>query len=187
MAQRLDCTVVIVKSRVAEPPAPRALPGGSARSLSTLVDKWFAENTFAAAEFDDIRELAALKRAQGLTISLALPALNEAETVGKVIHTIRRALMEKVPLLDEIVLIDSNSTDATRDIAAQLGVPVFIHQALLPEYGARHGKGEALWKSLLVTRGDIVAWIDTSLPPNFPPLVGSGVMNPVPNGWLLVA
>jgi glucosyl-3-phosphoglycerate synthase len=148
------------------------------QAISILVDKWFAENTFAAAEFDDIQELVALKRAQGLTISLALPALNEAETIRKVIRSIQRALMDKVPLLDEIVLVDSNSTDATREIAASLGVPVFIHQELLPEYGARTGKGEALWKSLLVTRGDLVAWIDTDIV-NIHPRFVYGILGPL--------
>jgi glycosyltransferase involved in cell wall biosynthesis len=169
--------VMAVKTRR---PMSATLPDQTAGSqaISILVDKWFAENTFAAAEFDEIEELAALKRAQGLTISLALPALNEAETVGKVIRTIQRALMDKVRLLDEIVLIDSNSTDATRDIAEELGVPVFIHQALLPEYGARHGKGEALWKSLLVTQGDIVAWIDTDIV-NIHPRFVYGILGPL--------
>jgi nucleotide-binding universal stress UspA family protein len=169
--------VLAVKTRR---PMSATLPDQTAGSqaISILVDKWFAENTFAAAEFDDIQDLAALKRAQGLTISLALPALNEAETVGKVIRTIQHALMGKVSLLDEIVLIDSNSTDATRAIAAELGVPVFIHQELLPEYGARHGKGEALWKSLLVTRGDIVAWIDTDIV-NIHPRFVYGILGPL--------
>ena len=169
--------VLAVKTRR---PMSATLPDQTAGSqaISILVDKWFAENTFAAAEFDDIQDLAALKRAQGLTISLALPALNEAETVGKVIRTIQHALMDKVPLLDEIVLIDSNSTDGTREIAAELGVPVYIHQELLPEYGARHGKGEALWKSLLVTRGDIVAWIDTDIV-NIHPRFVYGILGPL--------
>jgi glucosyl-3-phosphoglycerate synthase len=149
-----------------------------ARAISILVDKWFAENTFEADEFDDLEHLVQLKRARGLTISLALPALNEEETVGKVIRTIRRTLMEKVPLLDEIVLIDSASTDRTRDIAASLGVPVYIHQELLPDWGPRRGKGEALWKSLLVTTGDIVAWIDTDIV-NIHPRFVYGVVGPL--------
>jgi glucosyl-3-phosphoglycerate synthase len=149
-----------------------------AQAISILVDKWFAENTFEAAEFDDIERLAQLKQARGLTISLALPALNEEETVGKVIRTIRRALMEKVPLLDEIVLMDSDSTDRTREIAADLGVPVYIHQELLPAWGARRGKGEALWKSLLVTRGDILAWIDTDIV-NIHPRFVYGILGPL--------
>jgi glucosyl-3-phosphoglycerate synthase len=86
--------------------------------------------------------------------------------------------MDSVPLLDEIVLIDSDSTDRTREIAEQLGLPVFIHQRLLPELGARQGKGEALWKSLLVTKGDIVAWIDTDIV-NIHPRFVYGILGPL--------
>jgi glycosyltransferase involved in cell wall biosynthesis len=113
-----------------------------------------------------------------LTISLALPALNEEETVGRVISTLKRALMDRVPLIDEIVLIDSDSTDRTRDIGQHLGLPVYIHQELLPHLGARRGKGEALWKSLLVTRGDIVVWIDTDIV-NIHPRFAYGVLGPL--------
>ncbi len=169
--------VLAVKTRRAmQAPFPDAATG--AQAISILVDKWFAENTFQAAEFDDIDNLVALKRERGLTISLALPALNEAETVGKVIRNIKRALMDKVPLLDEIVLIDSNSTDRTREIATDLGVPVFIHQEILPEWGARRGKGDALWKSLHVTKGDIVAWIDTDIV-NIHPRFVYGILGPL--------
>jgi len=92
-----------------------------------------------------------------------MPTLNEEENVGNVITTIKDALMVRVPLVDEMVLIDSNSTDRTREIAEGLGVPVHIHQETLSKYGARRGKGEALWKSLYCTRGDIVIWIDTDI------------------------
>jgi glucosyl-3-phosphoglycerate synthase len=142
------------------------------------VDKWFAENTFHAAEFADLKHLLALKEQQGLTISLALPALNEEATVGRVIKTVKRALLDEVPLLDEIVVIDSDSTDRTREIAAKLGVPVYVHQHLLPELGARPGKGEALWKSLFVTRGDIIAWIDTDIVNIYPRFV-YGILGPL--------
>jgi glucosyl-3-phosphoglycerate synthase len=169
--------VMVVKTRR---PMPEAVTDETigARAISILVDKWFAENTFHAEEFADLEQLVALKREQRLTISLALPALNEAETVGKVIATVKRALMERVPLLDEIVLIDSDSTDRTRAIARKLGVPVHVHQHLLPELGARPGKGEALWKSLLVTRGDLIAWIDTDIV-NIHPRFVYGVIGPL--------
>jgi len=168
--------VIAVKSRHPIPAAYDESVGTQAISL--LVDKWFAENTFHADEFKQLEELVALKREQGLTISLALPALNEAKTVGKVIRTIKRALLERTPLLDEIVLIDSNSTDRTRDIAARLGVPVHIHQHLLPELGTRRGKGEALWKSLLVTKGDLVVWVDTDIV-NIHPRFVYGILGPL--------
>jgi glucosyl-3-phosphoglycerate synthase len=147
-------------------------------AISVLVDKWFAENTYHADEFADLQELLTLKRKQKVTISLALPALNEEETVGKVITTVKRELMERVPLLDEIVLIDSNSTDKTREIAEKHGIPVHIHQEILPQYGARIGKGEALWKSLYVTHGDIILWIDTDIV-NIDPRFIYGLMGPL--------
>ncbi|HVF24453.1 MAG TPA: glucosyl-3-phosphoglycerate synthase [Anaerolineales bacterium] len=154
--------VVAVKSGRPLPQADYDESSGS-QAISILVDKWFAENTFHADEFKQLNELVKLKREQGLTISVALPALNEEETMGHVIKTIRSALMKRVPLLDEMVVIDSNSTDQTREIAEDLGIPVHIHQQILPQYGARSGKGEALWKSLYCTTGDIIIWVDTDI------------------------
>jgi glucosyl-3-phosphoglycerate synthase len=142
--------VIAVKTR-----RPMPLPqdeASNSQAISILVDKWFAENTYHADEFKTVDHLVELKHEQGVTISLALPALNEEETVGNVITTIRHALMDKAPLLDEIVLIDSDSTDRTRDIAGNLGVNVFIHQQLLPHLGARRGKGGALEKPACDTR-----------------------------------
>ncbi|MEW6650046.1 MAG: glucosyl-3-phosphoglycerate synthase [Chloroflexota bacterium] len=175
-----DCMVVVVKS---QQPAPRQSDEWKtemigAKAISILVDKWFAENTFHASEFDDIENLVRLKENQNLTISLALPALNEEKTVGKVIGVIQKSLVEKYPLLDEIVLMDSDSTDRTREIAQSLGVPVYIHQQILPQYGARAGKGEALWKSLYVTRGDLVVWIDSDIV-NIHPRFVYGVLGPM--------
>jgi nucleotide-binding universal stress UspA family protein len=174
-----ECTagVIVVKTQRPVPSEPVGEVVG-AEAISILVDKWFAENTFHANEFADLDHLLALKHKQNLTISLALPALNEEETVGKVIQTIKHALMDQVPLLDEMVLIDSDSTDRTREIAADLGVPVFVHQEILPAYGARPGKGEALWKSLYVTHGDLLLWIDTDIV-NIHPRFVYGVLGPL--------
>jgi glucosyl-3-phosphoglycerate synthase len=131
--------------------------------LSQRVDKWFAENTFHAKEFSDLQKLVELKAKQRLSISLGLPALNEAETVGAIIQTMKRKLLEEAPLLDEIVLIDSGSTDDTVKIAQDLGIPVRVHQDILPQYGSHRGKGEALWKSLHVLKGDLIVWVDTDI------------------------
>lgn len=161
-------------------PLPQAGYDESAgvQAISILVDKWFAENTFHADEFRQLDELVALKREQHVTISLALPSLNEQETVGRVITTVRNSLMKRFPLLDEMVLIDSNSTDRTRSIVEKLGVPVYVHQNILPTHGARRGKGEALWKSLFVTRGDIIVWIDTDII-NIHPRFVYGILGPL--------
>jgi glycosyltransferase involved in cell wall biosynthesis len=168
--------VIAVKTRRPMPQPQEAAVG--AQAISIVVDKWFAENTYHADEFKQLDRLIALKREQGVTISLALPALNEEETIGHVIKTLKHALLDKAPLLDEIVCVDSNSADRTRVIAVESGVPIFIHQELLPQLGARSGKGEALWKSLLVTRGDIIVWIDTDIV-NIHPRFVYGVLGPM--------
>ena len=90
----------------------------------------------------------------------------------------QRALMDKFPLLDEIVLIDSRSSDRSREIAESLGIPVHIHQEILPQHGHVSGKGEALWKSLHVLKGDIIAWVDTDIT-NIHPRFVYGLLGPL--------
>jgi glucosyl-3-phosphoglycerate synthase len=148
------------------------------RSLPVIVDKWFAENTFHAHEFADIAKLVALKERHNVTISVGLPTLNEERTVGTVIKRVKGALMDRVPLIDQLVVIDSNSEDRTVEIATELGVPVFRHPEILPETGSHVGKGEALWKSLQVLDGDIVAWIDTDIS-NIQPRFVYGLLGPL--------
>jgi len=168
VARKLASSVIIVKtqepvtSRMFGLAAPILAPEED-RDLSDLVDRWFAENTFHSREFRNVRHLVDLKERQGATISLVLPTLNEETTVGKIISTIKRALVDRCPLLDELIVIDSNSEDRTVEIATALGVPVYKHPDVLPEYGSYRGKGEALWKSLHVTKGDIVVWIDSDI------------------------
>ena len=148
------------------------------RPVAVVVDEWFAENTYHSREFADLERLLTLKEVQGTSISLGLPALNEAATVGNVIRTLKTALMEEIPLLDEIVLIDSGSVDYTREIASDLGIPVYIHQEILPQHGSYVGKGEALWKSLHVLTGDIIAWVDTDIK-NIHPRFVYGILGPL--------
>jgi nucleotide-binding universal stress UspA family protein/glycosyltransferase involved in cell wall biosynthesis len=148
------------------------------KALSERVDKWFAENTFHRREFEDLSKLVELKEKQGLTISLGLPALNEAETIGNIIRSVKEKLHDEAPLLDEIVLIDSQSTDDTVKIAQDLGIDVFVHQEILPKYGSFKGKGEGLWKSLYVLGGDIIAWVDTDIR-NFYPGFVYGLLGPL--------
>ncbi|MBN9392003.1 MAG: glucosyl-3-phosphoglycerate synthase [Chloroflexi bacterium] len=147
-------------------------------AISRLVDKWFAENTFDAEEYGDIERLIHSKKSQGLTISLGLPALNEEKTIGDVISVIKSELFDKYPLLDEIVVIDSQSSDRTVEIAKELGVPVHIHQEVLPSIPPRRGKGEALWKSLYVLKGDIICWVDTDII-NMDPRFVYGLVGPL--------
>ncbi len=157
-------------------PRPRGAP--AQLPISVLVDKWFAENTFDAEEFSDLEALVALKRAQGVTISLGLPTLNEEATIGPILRIARETLMERYPLLDEIVVIDSASTDRTREIARAMGVPVYLHPEILPELGSYRGKGEALWKSLYILKGDLIVWTDTDIT-NYHPRFIYGLIGPL--------
>jgi hypothetical protein len=154
-------------------------PLGGASPLSEQVDRWFATNTFHWTEFRDLAQLVRWKEEQSQKISLVLPALNEEATIGQVITSIKVPLQEEYPLLDEIILMDSNSTDRTREVAADLGVPVYIHQQVLADQvKSLSGKGEALWKSLYVARGDIIAWIDTDIV-NIHPRFVMGILGPL--------
>ncbi len=148
------------------------------KALSERVDQWFAENTFHRREFKDLAKLVELKQKQNLTISLALPALNEGETVGHIIRALKHKLFDETPVLDEIVLIDSGSVDETVKIAEDNGIPVHVHQEILSQHGTFCGKGEALWKSLFVLKGDIIAWVDTDIR-NFYPGFVYGLLGPL--------
>ena len=141
--------------------ADRAAERG--RSIAARVDRWFAESNYHHSEFSDLGRLVALKQKHGTTISAVLPTLNEAATIGPIVRMARRELIEKFALLDELVVIDSESDDDTRRIAADEGARVIVHSEVLPRYGSYRGKGEALWKSLYATSGDLIAWSDTDI------------------------
>ncbi|MEW1722859.1 glucosyl-3-phosphoglycerate synthase [Streptomyces sp. NPDC093109] len=127
------------------------------------VERWLARRSWSAAD-RTLDQLLAAKAARGSTVSVVLPALNEEETVGEIVSVIRRALMTRTaPLVDELVVIDSGSTDRTARVAAAAGARVVHRDAILPRLPALPGKGEVLWRSLLVTSGDVVCFVDADL------------------------
>ncbi|HET6560550.1 MAG TPA: glucosyl-3-phosphoglycerate synthase [Marmoricola sp.] len=125
-------------------------------------DAWFAAHTH---HWDDwtVEELSAAKEAAGLTVSLVVPARNEAATVGAVVGRVREALLDTTDLLDEIVVIDSDSTDDTFAVAEDAGAAVHRCADIRPDLGTLPGKGEAMWKSLFVTKGDLLVFMDADL------------------------
>ncbi|MCF4138983.1 glucosyl-3-phosphoglycerate synthase [Streptomyces sp. Tue 6430] len=125
-------------------------------------EAWLATRSWSVTDRPLHRVLAA-KRASGQSVSVVLPALNEEETVGDIVAVVRHDLMRQVPLVDEIVVVDSGSTDRTSQVAAAAGARVVHRDEILPRIPAVPGKGEVLWRSLLVTSGDIVCFVDADL------------------------
>jgi glucosyl-3-phosphoglycerate synthase len=176
IAARAKPSVVVVKTREriehatfeqlaarAETLAAADRAAEEGRAIPIRVERWFGEANFHHAEFGDLRRLVTLKESQHLTISLVLPTLNEEETVGPIVRRAMRELVGRVPLLDEVLVIDSASTDRTREIAESEGARVVQHPDVLARYGSFRGKGEALWKSIYETSGDIIVWADTDV------------------------
>ncbi|BBO80060.1 glucosyl-3-phosphoglycerate synthase [Desulfosarcina ovata subsp. sediminis] len=124
---------------------------------------WIETNTFHHSQFKDLDRLVAAKQRKNLSISLCLPTLNEERTIAKEIVIMKSELMIRHPLLDEIVVIDSGSTDQTREIARAYEVMVYQADDILPALSRFRGKGENLWKALYVTRGDIIVYIDADI------------------------
>ena len=146
--------------------------------MPARVERWFGESNFHHAEFADLRRLVQLKEKQGLTVSLVLPTLDEEETIGPIVRRAMRELMGRAPLLDEIVVVDSASRDRTREVAEAEGARVVQHPDVLTRYGSFKGKGEALWKSLYETTGDLIVWADTDVK-NWHPRMVYGTLGPL--------
>jgi glucosyl-3-phosphoglycerate synthase len=112
------------------------------------------------------------------TISVCLPARDEASTIGPIVAAIRTELVDRVPLVDELLVIDDHSTDDTAALARAAGATVVPAGEVLPDHGRNPGKGEALWKSLFVSSGDVVVWCDADIR-NFDTRFVLGVLGPL--------
>ena len=105
-------------------------------------------------------ELLRLKNDGSHRITVALPALNESATVGAICETIRRELIEQIPFVDELLVVDSGSTDSTIYAARAAGASVYEARELT-DAGPVRGKGDCLWRSLTVASGDLIMWLDS--------------------------
>lgn len=132
-------------------------------------------HTHDAADFA-VDALAAAKGST--TVSVCIPARNEEATVGAIVSTIRTQLVEGLGLVDEIVVVDDHSTDRTGEEATAAGASVVAAAGVLVEHGRGHGKGEALWKSLFASTGDVVVWCDADVR-DFDPRFITGLLGPL--------
>lgn len=141
-------------------------------------DTWLSGHSWNRPTWT-VAELEAAKA--GRTVSVVLPALNEEETVASVVDTISPLVGG---LVDELIVLDSGSTDDTEIRAIAAGARVVSREQALPDLPPQPGKGEVLWRSLAATRGDVVVFVDSDLidpDPMFVPhlvgplLIGEGI------------
>lgn len=174
IATRAHASVVVVKTREpigsatfdrlaekAETLVAADRAAEEAGAIPARVERWFGESNFHHAEFADLSRLVQLKEKQHLAITLLLPVRDREETIGPIVRRTLRELVRGVPLVDEILVVDTGSTDATREVAAAEGARVVDAAALLDRYGSYPGRGEGLWKGLHEATGDLVAWVAT--------------------------
>jgi glucosyl-3-phosphoglycerate synthase len=127
--------------------APRGL------AVDLRRNSWLTERSYHAADFDYPTLLAAKSR----TVSLILPTRETAGTLGSLLDAFARL----EGLYDEILVVDADSQDGTADVARAHGVRVVSESTLQAEHGPALGKGDAMWRGLAATTGEIVAFFDT--------------------------
>ena len=138
--------------------------------------RWSATHTWERPDWT-VDELVAAKG--GRTVSVVLPALNEEATVADVIASIRPLVGT---LVDELIVLDSGSTDATAERARAAGATVISREEAVPGVEPVPGKGEVLWRSIAATTGDLIAFVDSDLidpdPMFVPKMLGPLLLDP---------
>ncbi len=115
---------------------------------------WRRRRSFRASDFP----LARLLTAKRESISVVLPTREEAATVAAIVAPL--ADLRDLGLIDELVVIDAGSGDATARLAAAAGARVVQEDAIRPELGPSLGKGDAMWRALGATAGEVVVYLD---------------------------
>jgi glucosyl-3-phosphoglycerate synthase len=123
-----------------------------------------------------IRDLVAAKRDQ--VVSVCIPARDEAATIGDVVTKVKRFLGGRLCLVDEILVVDDHSRDDTGKAAARAGARVVDAAEVMAAVAGGPGKGEALWRSLYASIGDIVIWCDADIT-DFGTRFVSGLLGPL--------
>ncbi|WP_072688138.1 glucosyl-3-phosphoglycerate synthase [Rhodococcus marinonascens] len=118
---------------------------------------WAAANSWDQPSWS----IAELERAKaGRTVSVVLPALDEEDTVAGVVDTVHPLLGG---LVDELIVLDSGSTDLTAERARAAGATVISREQAVPTFPPVEGKGEVLWRSVAACTGDLIVFVDADL------------------------
>jgi glucosyl-3-phosphoglycerate synthase len=131
------------------------VPSAILPGVTAPVADWLARRTYAGDDFPLDRLLAAKGTT---TVSVVLPAREVAATIEPTLAQL--VPLRDAGLLDELLVIDAASADGTATIAARAGATVVQEAQVLPEHGPARGKGDALWRAVHATRGDVIAFVD---------------------------
>lgn len=175
MTQQIGVTQQLTTQRTAPVALTTTHTPSPQTALDPRVDAWLARRSTRATDWT-AEEL--LARKGTATVSVIIPARNEEATVGDIIRTIRSHLVERVPLVDEVLVVDSRSEDATAQVATAAGARVVAEQNVLPHLPPMRGKGEALWKGVASCTSDIIVFVDGDLH-DFTPDYVTGLLGPL--------
>jgi glucosyl-3-phosphoglycerate synthase len=139
------------------------------------VEAWSIYRT-ASADRWTARELIQAKGDN--RVSVVIPARDEDATIGPIVATIRRHLVDRLPLVDELIVVDSRSSDRTADVAAAAGAEVVSQDEITRGLPRMEGKGDALWAGMASATGDVVAFVDADLR-EFRPHFVTGLLGPL--------
>jgi glucosyl-3-phosphoglycerate synthase len=122
---------------------------------------WFTQRTTSVDDWPRSR----VQGAKGdQRVAVIIPARDEEATVGHIVAAIRGSLMTgPIPLVDDLLVVDSDSTDSTAQVALNAGARVIATTDVLDEIPTVPGKGEAMWRGLAATAGDVVVFLDADL------------------------
>lgn len=120
--------------------------------------KWFEQRSFRCRDFSALADGA--RPDPRLTTTLILPTRNVATTIGSILQTVAR-LNKRSGLIDQVIVVDADSTDGTQQIARAWGAETYSENELMPDFGPAQGKGDAMWRALSVAHSDLVMYADT--------------------------
>lgn len=142
-------------------------------------ENWLKTNTYQEESYSDIQKLCDIKNEKGYTLSVVFPTLEEEATIGNTLDLVIEKLIKEYHLIDELVVIDGGSKDNTREVCDKYSeyIKFILQEDVLPQINYK-GKGEALWKSLNCTTGDIVIYVDSDIK-NFTERFITGIIAPL--------
>ena len=148
-------------------------------SYLQTVETWLKDNTYEIEDYSDLSKLETLKKEKEYSVAVVLPTLEEEGTIRDVLECLINKLIKDYKIIDELVVLDGGSKDNTETICKEYKESKFyLQDKILTQVCTFKGKGEALWKSLYITKSDIIIYIDSDIK-NFDERFVVGILAPL--------